>query len=598
MEDGKKITRRGFIAGAAVAGMGLAGAGLAGCSPKVTATAAADSGTSVSDDGTIATLKADEGNSAVDPTIDWLGEEPQIDDSDVESEESCDVVVVGLGNSGVVAYRSAAEAGAKVIGVERCASFNATGGQFALIGGNVSARWNRPEMSKEEIINTHMDECGYYCKRSIMSRYAYEVGDMFDWLIAPLTDLYIGTSQMEQLSSDVTNYILPDSYPLADWYDFRAEACPTFPTSIDYGSLASIYKEEMATAEATGNASAYYGHIATKLIMEKGSCTGLYVRNAETNKYKKISTTGGVILATGDYSTNEKMCAAFVPDTLRNGVATMSTLKDVEGNGTNAGDGHKMGAWAGARIQAHHAPMIHHMGGGADISGSGVMGTNGFLNLNLDGERFMNEQIAGQQLENQVELQPQRTTYQIFDSAWPDQVQWFPPAHGCVTYCMDDDKLPNTGASFNCRSLASIEKAVSDGRCLKSDTIDGLLDQMEGMDKETALASIQHYNDICAAGQDTDFGKEARLLFPLQTPPYYACAFKPAIMLAVEGGLSSDENCHTFDQDDNVIKGLYVVGNIQGDRFAVHYPISLKGLGVGMGEFYGYIAGKNAAAGV
>ena len=34
-----------------------------------------------------------------------------------------------------------------------------------------------------------------------------------------------------------------------------------------------------------------------------------------------------------------------------------------------------------------------------------------------------------------------------------------------------------------------------------------------------------------------------------------------------------------------------------GDRFAVNYPISLKGLSVGMAQFYGYIAGQNAAAG-
>lgn len=30
---------------------------------------------------------------------------------------------------------------------------------------------------------------------------------------------------------------------------------------------------------------------------------------------------------------------------------------------------------------------------------------------------------------------------------------------------------------------------------------------------------------------------------------------------------------------------------------SVSYPISLKGLSVGMAQFYGYIAGQNAAAG-
>ncbi len=62
----------------------------------------------------------------------------------------------------------------------------------------------------------------------------------------------------------------------------------------------------------------------------------------------------------------------------------------------------------GAAIEQWHAPMIHHMGGGAGSDGRGVIGNNGFLMLNLRGERFMNEDVPGQQLENQVELQPQR----------------------------------------------------------------------------------------------------------------------------------------------------------------------------------------------
>ena len=35
---------------------------------------------------------------------------------------------------------------------------------------------------------------------------------------------------------------------------------------------------------------------------------------------------------------------------------------------------------------------------------------------------------------------------------------------------------------------------------------------------------------------------------------------------------------------------------MQGSRFAVEYPICLKGVSVSMCIFYGYVAGKNAAA--
>lgn len=52
-----------------------------------------------------------------------------------------------------------------------------------------------------------------------------------------------------------------------------------------------------------------------------------------------------------------------------------------------------------------------------------------------------------------------------------------------------------------------------------------------------------------------------------------------------------------YDNDRKLIKGLYACGAPQGGRFAVQYPISLKGLSSGMCMVYGKIAGENAAAG-
>ena len=69
---------------------------------------------------------------------------------------------------------------------------------------------------------------------------------------------------------------------------------------------------------------------------------------------------------------------------------------------------------------------------------------------------------------------------------------------------------------------------------------------------------------------------------------------KKLLLLVCIGGLESDENCHTFDADRNVIPGLYVAGNVQGNRFATEYPIGLKGVSHSMAMYYGYVAGKNA----
>ena len=61
---------------------------------------------------------------------------------------------------------------------------------------------------------------------------------------------------------------------------------------------------------------------------------------------------------------------------------------DVEGKTVETGDGLRMGAWIGAKVQDHHAPMTHHMGSG--------MGVTPFLQINKHGDRFMNECIPGQ----------------------------------------------------------------------------------------------------------------------------------------------------------------------------------------------------------
>ena len=565
-----EMTRRSFVASAAAGGAVMAAASTAALADAPAADTAAQ---------------------------DWLGEAPVIEDSAIESEESCDVVVVGLGNAGVVAYRSAAEAGADVIAIEKSETDNATGGQFALIGGAYEERWGRADLDKEQIINEHMIESSYMCKRAIMSRYAYEVADMFDWLVEPMADdMWVGDSNMSDIPDGVTNYLLPDNHPLPEGYDWQAEVIPTFPTTVNFGSMAEQHAAQIKAAEDTGRAKAYYGHFAEKLITdESGRVVGVYVRNAETGKYKKISAAKGVILTTGDYSSDPAMVQRFIPETVENGVTPMWIHWDVEGNLTNTGDGHKMGAWIGADIQQHHATNDHHMGGGADISGQGVMGINGYLNLNLLGERFMNEDVPGCQIQAQIELQPGRKTYQFFDSAWPEQVGAFPFEHGCVNYCLSADEMPknNSGASFYCRTPESVEAAVEAGSAFKADTLEELLEQLPDIDQETALASIERYNEVCRSGVDTDFGKDARRLFPLENPPFYACSFVPAIMLVAMGGLKSDEECRVYNTEGKIIPGLFVAGNVQGDRFAVSYPISLKGLSIGMAQFYGYVAGQN-----
>ena len=537
---------------------------------------------------------------------DWLGTEPEIDESKVAKTVHVDVAVVGCGIAGVAACRSVAEDGGLVAAFEKADGPQCRSGEYAVINGKVQAKWGRDTWTREQIddiIDSHMVESTYRCKRSIMSKWAHNIGETFDWWVEANPDLYYAETTRSAIPDEsADNFIIPIFYPLPEHYDWKQERFPCYPTSVEFKPDQHVTVEaNMQKAIDTGNVQTFYGCFVEKLIMENGRCVGLYARDAATGEYIKCNVSKGVILSTGDYSQNTRMLKHFCPEVIENNIQCLFTNVDVEGNFTNQGDGIQLGMWAGAQVQQSHAPMIHHMGGGADLAGVGVMGNAGFLNLDLNGKRFMNEDLPGQQLENQIELQKNRESWQIFDSNWPEQLPYMPAAHGGACYYEDyasEDEGPKNNTTYrNYKSPYQLEAAVADGRAVKADTLEELVAKIYPDDtaaQQTALDSIQRYNELAKAGYDEDFHKPASRMWAVENGPFYADKFTTALLLVCIGGLESDEDCHTFDADRNVIPGLYVAGNIQGNRFATEYPIGLKGVSHSMAMYYGYVAGKNA----
>lgn len=593
------VTRRNFLSGAALVSAAIAGAGLAGCAPQSAAPAASSSsaGETLGATGAANSTVGFDGTG----TLPWLGEAPAISDDQVEEELTADVVVVGLGAAGVPAARAAAEAGAKVVCLESSSHLNSVASDMAIFGGQTQAQWGRGDgfLDKKMVVNMHMEECSHHVSQSVISRYYDESGAALDWFVGASKNLYMAPESYAEIPTDAqANYMFPYMYPVPETYDYTKEDLPCYPTSVGFSSLATVMADNLQAAVDAG-AEVRYSTKGVELILnDEGAVAGIYAQAAGSDGYLKI-TAQSVILATGDYLGNEDMMKFYAPECVENGINILSIDLDDEGNYTNVGEGHKMGAWAGAAIEQWHAPMIHHMGGGAGADGRGVIGNNGYLWLNLRGKRFMNEDLPGQQLENQVELQPQRKAYQFFDASWPEQLAYFPAAHG-VACIYRDEPLPEytaSGLRINVRTPADIDAAVEEGRCLKADTIDELLGMIEGMDVETAKASIERYNELARAGEDTDFFKSSQRLFALENGPFYAAECGCALTLGNLGGLESDEDCHVYNTDRELIPGLYAAGATQGGRFAVQYPISLKGLSCGMCMVYGKIAGENAAAG-
>ena len=123
------------------------------------------------------------GDSAAASDTDWLGTEPEIDESKVTKTVNVDVAVVGCGIAGVAAVRSIAEDGGKVAAFEKADGPQCRSGEYTVINGNVQAKWGRNTWTREqidEIIDSHMVESTYRCKRSIMSKWAHNIGETFD----------------------------------------------------------------------------------------------------------------------------------------------------------------------------------------------------------------------------------------------------------------------------------------------------------------------------------------------------------------------------------------------------------------------------------
>jgi succinate dehydrogenase/fumarate reductase flavoprotein subunit len=298
----------------------------------------------------------------------------------------------------------------------------------------------------------------------------------------------------------------------------------------------------MAKYAETNGAEIYYKTPAVQLVMYGGRCTGA-IGKTEDGTYIKFNATKGVIIATGDYQTNDSMVRKFSPD--------LAPFARKQYNKT--GDGILMAMAAGADlVPVMHCKQMHDMD-----AAPMVFAFNPFLALNLEGKRFMNEDIPMEQWNQQLRWQSGDDPghfYRIFDSDYLAYTsEWGNPPQ-------PPELLENYIPGFK-QNPPSVYTDLIDTH--RADTLDALASELN-VDASALKASVERYNQLCETGFDPDFGKPAKYLKPIKTPPFWGIRQWIRIT-AICGGIKVDSNYQVLDASKKPIPGLYGAGFTAGD---------------------------------
>lgn len=365
-----------------------------------------------------------------------------------------------------------------------------------------------------------------------------------------------------------------------------------------------IHKYIVKYVQETPNCAWDFEREGIKLIQdESGKVTGVYAKGAD-DTYYRYNCNKGVILCAGDFIGNPEMCWALLNEGMEWAERSGATADSWASAGTRNGQGHKMACWAGGMIEPTPRGWMA-IGGGA----SGPWGTAPMLMLNSRGKRFMNEGAIAQ-MQATCLRQPAGLACYVTDANWAKTLKAAPLDHGAPNFGMQDywDKIEqdmnNTvSGQANTITIANLaERTQMAGTIYRADTLDELADLLgyKGAAKQNFLDSIAHYNELCYAGVDSDYGKDAPYMVPIDTAPFFggtsSTGHSSNPMMVTMSGVITDETQNVLNKDWEPIEGLYVAGNCLGGRYGFGYSTPFAGNSVGMAMTHGWTAGHQVAS--
>ncbi|MCR2034447.1 FAD-dependent oxidoreductase [Adlercreutzia mucosicola] len=564
-----ELSRRNFLKSAgAVGAVGALGGILGGCAPTSSSAKDGDVGLAETSDTALTADTVHEGQ--------WSFEIAPDPITDFAETISTEVVVVGSGISGLCCAVSAAESGCEVIVVSAGTMPISRGGSNQAIGTKYQKEMGVDYTPKDALEHVKIEQlAGYYCMDKMKwSRWLRHSGESMDWMIDHMTNKGLKVN-LEPPYADPDGTLAAPPSVHNFWNDEN-------PLGVFQGAplCAAAYADILVNDLGQ---QIYYKNRGVQLVRDDDNTgrVSAVICQREDGSYAKYEASKAVVLATGDFSKDRDMMAKYAPyayekfkDVLTFGEENLNFDAGMDYSGLMPGDGQKMGLWIGAAWQRVY-PNPCAINGGTAGPTHAVIDNFWGINLNLNGKRFQNENTNFAFGAMSKLNQPEATAFGIWDVAYArTQEEW--ETLGC-SYGNVTPAKPLTPEEL----IASWEANVESGSYFKADTLEELLDQLGGIDKKEALASIERYNAYAAQGYDEEYQVNPSLLFPISTPPFYGTKSVGSTFLCVMGGLRTNEDLQICEEDDTPIEGLYCVGTMIGDFFAGTYNFGLPGQNLG-----------------
>ena len=511
---------------------------------------------------------------------DWLGKEPDIDEAAITETIDTDIVIVGAGNGGMFAAAYAAANGLNFRVIEQNSAVQDTRHWYGAIDSAAAKEAGVPATDKAKLLSEISRYASGKCDQRVVKTWINESAAMHDFMRGILEDQFGWTCEFTsgaeaawpaENAEHNTDYL----YPVQEHNYRQSES----ESGLQRNEALQQYIEELG----------YSIDFKTSLAkLEKdadGRVTGIIAQSTEDDHFIRYNANDGVLLACGGFPGNPYMMEQLDP--LGTSVTTACSYSP-----SDKGYGIRAAVWAGANLDKEAAPMLFDRGivapgvdagyvesensfGGKAFPGEIKQynpGTQPFLKVNRNGERFANESSPYNDIVYAAAHQPGRVYAQICDANILEDVKRFHTI-GCSA------QTRNAGAEYIQKQMDNAEEK---GCFFKADTIEELADKLgfTGEAKDTFLATVDRYNELYDQQNDEDFGKPAYRLSAIRKAPFYGC-WLGASLLCTEQGIAINEKGQALDNDNKPMPGLYVTGDMSGSFFANNYPCLMAGVAMG-----------------